>query len=298
MKNLKFQIISLVLLSAWSQVSGQDMLNINDLNYGKESVNTAYIADDSSTLEISTILATASATENFNRFHFLFHGNIGKHGLGFGVKVNTAFYQIFQTNTTEFMIAKRVQLGKQHTLSFGLNSGIVLNRLRTERINTYTDIADPIIQNELYNKVGFTTGFGLRYNWKNKLDFGASLPVIIQSNNGLAPIYNTHISYKQALGKLMSIEPSFMAYGTDYTAPSIEGSIRLEYKDLIWLRVAGRSTKNLAFGAGTKINFLMVGYTFNSIVGEGFNEVFNNLHAIQVSFMFLGGQALRKNIVD
>ena len=293
MKNIYTHILLLCFLGFLGSLKAQDMLSINDLNFGKESINPAYISGDSSSFKISTIIGTASAVENFNKFHFLAHGNIGKVGLGFGVKINTAFYNVFQINTSEFMIAKQVDLGKQHRISFGLNSGIALYRLRAEKINEYTDMADPIIQDELYNKVNFTSGFGLRYNWADKVDLSASLPVIVQSKRGLTPIYFTTLSYKQKIGSIMSVEPGVMLYGTDYTRPSFEGNLTLRYKEIAWLKLGGRSTKNFSVGAGASINFLEIGYTYNNIMGEGFQQVYNNLHAIQVSFLFIGNKSIR-----
>lgn len=293
MKKIFIPFIVLLFLSLLNGLKAQDMLSINDLNFGKESINPSYIASDSSSFKITTIIGAANAVENFNRFHFLAHGNVGKLGLGFGVKINTSFYQVFQINTSEIMIAKQVDLGKSHHLSFGLNTGIALFRLRAENINQYTDMSDPIIQNELFNRANFTTGFGLRYNWKDKVDLSASLPVVLQSKRGLQPIYFTTLAYKQAIGTKMSIEPGAMFYGTDYTRPSFEGSLTLRYQNIAWLKVGGRSTKNLSIGAGANINFLEIGYTYNNILGEGFQQVYNNLHAIQVSFLFLGNKSIQ-----
>ncbi len=293
MKKIYAPLLILAFLCLIGSLKAQDMLSINDLNYGKESINPAYISGDSSSFKITTIIGTANAVENFNKFHFLAHGNIGKLGLGFGVKVNTAFYQVFQVNTSEIMIAKQINLGNSHRLSFGLNTGIALFRLRAENINQYTDMSDPIIQDELYNKANFTTGFGWRYNWKDKVDLSASLPVVVQSKRGLMPIYFTTLAYKQAIGAKMSIEPGLMLYGTNYTKPSFEGNLTLRYQQIAWLKIGGRSTKNFSVGAGANINFLEIAYTYNNIMGEGFQQVYNNLHAIKVSFLFIGNQSIK-----
>ena len=149
-------------------VSGQDLLNINNFNLNEENYNSSFIASDSSSLRVSTIVSAANAVQNNSKFHFLAYGNFGKLGLGLGAKVNTSFYQIFQTTTAEFLLAKKVHVGKQNHLSFGMNAGLILNKLRQDKINQYTNIEDPIIINNSYDRIGFTGGLGFNYNWHPK----------------------------------------------------------------------------------------------------------------------------------
>lgn len=280
-------ITLLISLSLSTLVYSQDLLNLNNFNLNEENYNTAYITSDSSSLTVSTIVSAANAVQNNSKFHFLAYGNFGKLGLGFGAKVNTSFYQIFQTTTAEFLLAKRVDVGKNNNLSFGINGGLILNNIKEDKINAYTELDDPVLVNNTYNKVGFTAGLGFNYNWHNKLDLGVSLPVLIQSIQGVAPVYFTNLSYKQDIGTNFSIKPGIMIYGPNYTTPTIEGNTTISFREYAWVKVGGRSNKTVIFGVGGSVNFIDFGYVYNLSAGGPFNEVYTGLHNVQVAFNFL-----------
>ena len=292
MKNLLLILIAVVVCT----LSGfaQDMLNSNDFLFKKEHFNTSYITSDSTSLNISTVVSTANAVQNNSKFHFLLYGNMGKSGIGVGAKVNTSFYNVFQTTTAEFMLAKRVDVGKENVLSFGLNGGVILNSLKLDRINQYTDLQDPVITDGTFNKTGFTTGLGFNYNWKDRIDLGISLPVLVQSNEGVAPVFFTNLSYKHRFNENISIEPGVLVYGPNYTTPTIEGNVRLDYKENLYVKVGGRSTSSFIFGAGASINFIEVGYMYNMVLGDPFNEAYNGQHNINVAFKFLAKNPFEK----
>lgn len=284
---MKKTAITLISIFVSLGLKAQDMLNMNNFNFEKDNYNTACITTDSSSLKISTIVSMSDAIQNSSKFNFLMYGNMGKLGLALGAKVNSSFYQIFQTTTAEFLLAKRMNFGKGSSLSFGINAGVILNNLKQDRINEYTELEDPVLSNGTFNRAGFTTGLGFHYSWKERLDVSISVPVLVQSFQGLAPVYFTNLSYKQALGTKFSIQPEIIAYGPNYIKPTIEGNIRVQYLDFAWLKVGGRSTQTLLFGAGASVKFIDFGYMYNLSAGQPFQEVYTGLHNIKVAFNFL-----------
>ncbi|MGB1248125.1 MAG: type IX secretion system membrane protein PorP/SprF [Chitinophagales bacterium] len=295
MKTL-YKNIMLVLLVAFAQWTiAQDMLNLNDINFDPTYYNTSLLAKDSSSLDISTIVSAANAVENNSKFHFLLSGSLGKYGLGIGAKVNTSLYNVYQTTTAELLLAKKIRMGKSNSLNFGINAGLILNNLRMDKINEYTNLEDPILNNETYDKTGFMAGLGLNYTWKDRLYLGFSMPVMVQSVEGFSPVYFTSLSYQQKI-KSIAITPSFLAYGPDYTKPTFEGSLKLAFKDYAWLKVGGRSTKKVLFGAGGNVNFISFGYMYNMVLGNEFAQSYTGTHNMQVSFHFLAKKKSSKTI--
>jgi hypothetical protein len=118
--------------------------------------------------------------------------------------------------------------------------------------------------------------------------------VLIQSFEGIAPVYFTNLSYKQPLGENFSIKPGVMIYGPNYAKPTIEGNAQFAYKDFAWIKIAGRSNKTLLFGAGGSVNFIDFAYIYNLSAGAPFNEVYTGLHNIQVAFNFLATKPTKK----
>lgn len=279
--------ILLIGVLASIQINAQDMLNMNNFNFEKDNYNTACITTDSTSLKISTIVSLTDAIQNSSRFNFLMYGNMSKLGLAVGAKVNSSFYQIFQTTTAEFLLAKRMNFGKGNSLSFGLNAGVILNNLKQDRINAYTEAEDPVLTNGTFNKTGFTTGLGLHYSWKEKLHVSMSLPVLVQSIQGLAPVYFTNVSYKLAMGSKFSFQPEIIAFGPNYIKPTIEGNVRVEYLDFAWIKLGFRSTQSFLFGGGASVKFVDFGYIYNLSAGQPFQEVYSGLHNIKVAFNFL-----------
>ncbi|MCB9256322.1 MAG: type IX secretion system membrane protein PorP/SprF [Chitinophagales bacterium] len=284
MKNFTITLMSFVLAFG---LKAQDMLNMNNFNFEKDNYNTACITTDSSSLKISTIVSLSDAIQNSSKFNFLMYGNMGKLGLAVGAKVNSSFYQIFQTTTAEFLLAKRMKLGKGNSLSFGINAGVILNNLKQDRINAYTNMEDPVLVNGTFNKAGFTTGLGFHYSWKEQLNVSMSVPVLVQSIQGLAPVYFTNVSYKIAMGSKFSLQPEIIAFGPNYIKPTIEGNFKVDYLDFAWLKLGFRSTQSFLFGAGASVKFVDFGYIYNLSAGQPFQEVYSGLHNIKVAFNFL-----------
>ena len=286
MKNLTY-IFTIALILCSFSTKAQDFINANDYNFGPEHFNTSYIAEDSSSLKISTIVSAVNAAQNNSKFHFLMYGSVGTTGLGVGAKVNTTFYRLFQTTTAEFMLAKKIDVGKENAFSFGLNGGIAVNSLKTDRINEYTDLNDPVLVGQTFNKVGFIAGLGMNYNWKDRIDLGVSVPILIQSVEGVAPVYFTSFGYTQKIGSNFSIKPNVMLYGPNYINSSFEGSVKFDYDNKLWIKGGGRTTKKLLFGAGGSLNFVDIGYMYNMALGNGFADVYSGAHNINVVFNFL-----------
>lgn len=286
--------IIIVMLFVQEGMLAQDLLNMNDFVFKKEHYNTSYISGDSTSLNISTVVSTANAVENNSKFHFLTYGTLGKSGLGVGAKVNTSFYQVFQTTTAEVMLAKRVNVGKENKFNFGLNAGVILNSLKMDRINQYTDLNDPVIADGTFNKTAFTAGLGFSYNWKDRIDFGVSLPVLIQSNNGVSPVFFSNLSYKHTFDNLLSFKPGVLFYGPDYTKPTVEGNMELNYNEKFYVKVAGRSTKSILFGGGVNVNFVEIGYLYNLYLGDPFSDAYGGQHNINIAFHFLAEKPFQK----
>lgn len=296
MKNLILYVTFVMPFFMAAKIQAQDLQNLNPILFEKENFNSSYIASDSNELNVSTIVSIANATEKNNKFHFLITGNLGKLGLGFGAKINTSFHSIYQTTSAEIMLAKRLNLGKNHSLSFGLNTGVLLNSLRQDKINQYTNLEDPVIKNLYYDRVGFTAGLGLRYNWNNKFQIGGSVPFLVNTFEGVDPVYVINTSYRQYFGENFSLKPELILYGTKYVTPTFEGNATFDYRDMVWIKVGARLTEQVFFGAGGNVKFIEFGYLYNMSFGNNFKQIYPNAHNISVKFKFLGQNFKKKEI--
>lgn len=287
MKNIIYTLSLITGLVFFQDTKAQDFLNINDFNFNETTFNSAYLATDSNKLDVSTIVSLGRTTENNTKYHFLVEGNIGKLGLGIGAKVNTSFFRIYQSTTAEILLAKKISFGKNHSLRFGLNSGIVLNTLSENKINEYTDLNDPVLTNGQFDRVGFTAGLGLNYNWNDKLNIGFSLPVLVNSLRGLEPVYFGNISYDIKISDKFFLKPSLMAYGPAYIGPTLYGDFKFSYKNYLWIKGGMNTNMTVTGGAGGSVKFVSFGYIYNHNLLNDFKEVYNSGHRIQVAFHFL-----------
>ncbi|MGB1017671.1 MAG: type IX secretion system membrane protein PorP/SprF [Chitinophagales bacterium] len=294
MKKSTIYIIFILPFFIVFKLQAQDLQNLNALLFEKENFNTAYIASDSNELNVSTIVSIANVVEKNNKFHFLLNGNIGKLGLGFGVKVNTSFHSIFQTTSAEIFLAKRLNLGKKHALSFGLNTGLILNSLRQDKVNQYTNLEDPVIKDLFYDRVGFSAGLGLKYNWNDKFNFGVSLPFLVNTFEGIDPVYIINTSYRQYFGKNFSLTPELVVYGTRYVKPTLEVNTKLNYQNIAYIKVGARLTEQVFFGAGGNIKFIDFAYIYKLSFGNHFKQIFPNVHNVSVKFRFLENSLKKK----
>ena len=136
------------------------------------------------------------------------------------------------------------------------------------------------------------TGAGIGFVWNKNLKIGFSMPELFKTESTFYPTFFANASYKFNLAKSeVYIEPSILLYTTSFTPVTFEGSIKAGYREYAWLKMGGRSTKTLIFGAGGGYKVVNIGYSYNKNFDE-YQSINESQHNINVYFNFL--QELKK----
>jgi type IX secretion system PorP/SprF family membrane protein len=271
---------------------GQDALLMNDLNYNSVGYNSSFIAAATSKLNASFTTSIGNGIQNTSKVNFLAYANIEKYKFGVGLKLNSKFFGLFKTNTAEVLYAKELKIDEDHKLFLGFNIGMHFSSLAMNKLTNQVNFDDPfLIANEL-PQYRLTAGLGVGYTFKNKIKAGFSIPVLVKNNNDFSPVYIFNTSYRHQATQVLSLTPEVLAYGSDIEPFTIEGNLKLDYKDYVWFKIGGRSTNSTMLGIGWQHSFVNIGYIHNMYFGE-YSKINQAVHNVNVTFQF-GNHAKQK----
>ena len=272
-------------------VKAQNTLTNNDINFQEVSYNSSFIVADSNVLVIGATTSLSNNEQETNRLNFIVYGNLKKLGIGIGAKINSRFRNFYKTVSAEVLLSKNIKISNKSDFNFGLNFGLNSNAINEDYFNNYVDLSDEEIQS-YENKIRFMTGAGIGFVWNKNLKIGFSMPELFKTESTFYPTFFANASYKFNLAKSeVYIEPSILLYTTSFTPVTFEGSIKAGYREYAWLKMGGRSTKTLIFGAGGGYKVVNIGYSYNKNFDE-YQSINESQHNINVYFNFL--QELKK----
>ncbi len=283
---MKKSIILLVSIFIVQQLAyGQDALTMHDLNFDRSSYNAAFIAAVPTPLNASITSSLGRGLQNTSKVNFLAYANIEKYGFGVGLKLNSKFYGLFKTNTAEFMYAKALKINEHHNMFVGINFGMHFSSLDMDQFTDYVNLEDPFIMNNELPQYRLTTGLGIGYTFKDKWKAGFSMPALVKNKNDFFPVYVMNVSYRDESLSALSITPQLLMYGSNVAPVTVEGNVTIDYKQYLWVKLGGRSTKTMVMGLGWHRKFVSVGYNYNMYFAE-YAEVNPGIHNINVQFHF------------
>lgn len=172
-----------------------------------------------------------------------------------------------------------LKLGKKHFLKFGLSFGIVHDRLlfnQLENVNTN----DLTLQDGYYNKMYFSSAFGLFYKFKG-LETQIILPQLYEYNElnlyGLAILaYDFKVTYD------VSVKPTVLVRNTELDKVQSDFYVNVYWRKNLWVQLGARTNQSLIFGVGNQT----IGYSyeaaFNPITGASYGT-----HEILLKFRII-----------
>lgn len=281
------KIFIIITIVAFSFVlKAQNSLTNNDINFKEVSYNSSFIVVDTNVLTIGVTSTLSDNEQGTNRLNFIVYGNMKKLGLAVGAKVNSRFRNFYKTVTAEVLLSKQIKISKKSDFNFGLNFGLISNDINENFFNNYVDMSDSeIVKYE--RKLRFMAGAGIGFVWNKNLKLGFSMPELFKSENKFYPTIFSNISYKYQIEKSnIYVQPSLVFYSTTIAPDTFEGSIKVGYKEFVWVKLGGKSSKTLVFGIGVGYKFLKLGYSVNKNFDE-YQLINDNQHNINVTFNFL-----------
>ena len=284
MKKVIISIIVFTLVCVGFSLA-QDALTMHDLNHDAAAYNSAFIAEVGNPLNAMVTTSLGGNVQNTSKVNLLAYANFEKPGFGVGLKLNSKFYGLFNTNTIEFLYAKRLQVNTDQAIYLGLNFGMHTSALDMGRLNVYVNFEDPFLMENELPQQRLTAGLGMVYTYKNNTKFGLSLPSFVKNKNDFFPVYVMNLSHEiqPVMAVDYKITPLVMVYGSPLEAATMDASLQVTYQDSFWLRGGVRSTKGVIFGLGWQQKVISIGYTYNASWGL-YTEVNPGVHSLNVIY--------------
>lgn len=189
---------------------------------------------------------------------------------GVGVKMFSHWIGAFQTTNAEATYNKRIKLTEGHTLSFGLSMGFLQTTLNQNMLNSQVNRADPSLMSSDLNRVYFTSGAGISYKFKNKLEVYASSPMMATGSQSLSNFFITGASYrfKADAAGLYVIRPAVNYYNFIESPKLADILVSGTWNEIITLQTGYRTNGAIVSGAGFNFKNFVVYYNYYHHVGE------------------------------
>ena len=166
----------------------------------------------------------------------------------------------------------RVKFNDDNFLIFGMDAGVE-NRELDQSAMIMPDPNDPVLTSDAYNHVGFGSGVGLKYMYKNKLQVDLAAPRLFEDYNP-NDANDEFISKRELQGMLsyafyasedrLKIEPSVLGrYYMSYAAsPLIDANLIVGWDNLFWLGTTYRTNGSFIFSGGFDYRNICLGYAY------------------------------------
>ncbi|GAB5550526.1 MAG: hypothetical protein Sapg2KO_01170 [Saprospiraceae bacterium] len=270
------------------QVDAQDLQIINDLYYfDHASYNTAFIVDHDSgpkQLRLGLTSSLGGGVQDTKRFHLLAYDYFSKLELGVGLKVNTAFYGLFNYTTAETMYAKDFSINESHRFSLGLNFGLNYIGINRGVLNEYVQSGDPFLLENDFPEYRFTAGVGAAYQFNEVLHIGFAIPSLMKTNHDFRLSFVANAGYKFKLNDVFDIEPELVLYGTG--DPEITGELNtaLTYYDIFSVHAGYRTNNSWLFGFRWNRSVVKIGYIYQLNTGK-FQMINTGIHNVNIFYV-------------
>ncbi|NEN24301.1 type IX secretion system membrane protein PorP/SprF [Cryomorpha ignava] len=284
MKNsaIRFTILAYSILLCLS-ANAQDALLMQNINFSEFGYNSAFIADDDATFTVALTNTTGGGIQNTGQINFQGFTQLEKSGLAIGTRVESKYYGLFRTSTMQFETAKKVRLNANSHLFAGFGAGMQFNSLRTNELNEFVNRTDPMLVDNAFPQYRFIFGFGLGYNYLNKLKAGFSMPSFARTESDFNPIYLANVSYRIQAGEVIGIRPEALMFGSNVAPISAEFSAKIDFKNQVWIKAGARTTNTLVGAIGVDTRYITIGYAYNGFLQE-FSAIVPAIHNINITF--------------
>lgn len=266
-------------------LQGQEIQTLNDLYFDRGNINTSYIIEDDSKMNISLTSSLGGGDQNTRRINMLAYGNYNKLEIGVGLKVNTAFYGLLNVTTAETLYAKDFSIDEMNRFYIGLNFGVHYVGINTKLLNEYVQLEDPLLAGREFPQYRFTAGFGVGYEFKDRLQAGISIPSLVKNKNDYRADYIINLLFKTRIHPDIELNPELLFYGTQSPNFTGEANVSFIYYDIASLKLGARTTKSVFFGLGWVREVLKVGYIYQLNTGK-YDIVNPGVHNVNVSYKF------------
>ena len=182
-------------------------------------------------------------------------------------------YGVTSITSAFFSYAFRIDMGKSHRISMGLQGGVSLVQYKYSKLDLGDDVPDAVFAEDSPLLPIPRVGFGIYYDHK-KFFIGASAPQILKYYTPNVQLYDNDslkfdywlatAGYKIKLNPEMNLEPSVLIKYIRNSPVQVDANLRLYFKDRFWVGVSYRSFASLGALFQVRINNqLQVGYSYD-----------------------------------
>lgn len=285
MKKLTFTIASSLMVCMQGMAQDRSITYTNLLN---PFVTNAAVAG--SNQQISAVLNTRGVAGGpdgtWRSYNFGIHAPL-KNGNGVGVKLLSNAAGVFQTFNAEGVYSKQVKINSKNTFSLGLSAGLVQTNLKSELLNSMVDKSDAYLSNPDLNRLRFSSGAGMLYQYNKKAELGISFPALISGDDPINNLMVINAAYNIYAGKnkQVKIKPMANYYNLPVSPSMYDGLVAVSFKDAISITGGYRSNGSAIVGAGINFKSFAISYAHYQFTGatENLNPAENE---ICISFGF------------
>lgn len=172
--------------------------------------------------------------------------------------------------------AYRIIFSQNHYITMGLSMGIVNDKIFFSQLE-YVDLTDNIIQPNNFNRLSFTSAFGLSYKLK-KFEMQLILPQLYEYNE--INLYGIGVfSYNFILNNTFNFKPSVLVRNTELENVQADMMLNVQWRKRIWFQTGVRTNGNLIFGIGNQT----IGYAYET---PAFNMLGNTIGTHEILLKF------------
>lgn len=249
--------------------------------------------------QLSAIFNTrgiAGGIEGSSRsYNFGIHAPVNNNTMGIGAKVLSGSVGVFQTINAEAVYSKFVKVDEKSTLKLGLSMGITQTHLKNELLNTQTDLSDPALSSKNLNRMLFSSGIGLHYNYNKSAELGLSFPALMTGDKPLnnMMIVNASWSFNNA-EKTLKIKPILNFYKLNYSANIADVLLQLSWKDYVSATGGYRSNGSAIAAMGLNFKSFALNYAYYYQM-SGMMALAPAQNEIAVAFYFVKSNPAKTN---
>lgn len=278
-KNFLFQKIILVVILNFfilTNINSQNLYNYNLFTQNPEIYNpSAIITNDIANFYFASRLQWAGF-EGFPKYNGIGASFSIAPKMSLGISIFNSTHGIINNLRARASYAYAIKFNRNHFLKVGLSVGIVNDNLLRSQIQN-VDNTDNVLQNGYYNKINFSSAFGLFYKLKG-FETQIILPQLYEYNE--FNIYGIGIiAYNFKVNHQFSVKPSILVRNTELNKIQGDAFINLYLEKNLWLQFGVRSNQSLVFGIGNQT----IGYSYEAALNPISNQTIGT-HEILLKF--------------
>lgn len=266
-------------------VQGQSLLNSNLYSKNRFSINPAYAGSQGRLFAAIQANSQTSGLSNSPQYFMLNLHSAVKDNLGVGLNIFQGNAGFFETTVVEVSSAYTANINDDHSVTFGLNTGYVRERLDrfSNNFNDFVDQSDPTLQGEYYDRGQLKIGTGVVYRTRG-LEVSAAFPKLMRTEGGLNFNFVSYAGYAIAnADESWVFTPSLLLQVPDGNENLIDVNMMAEWRNMLWLQTGYRTNGAINLSLGANLEGVAVGYSYGYASGD-ISEIISSIHEILISF--------------